>query len=58
MNKSMENNKNLMTGPKRNSEVCFPETPNVPEAKPFCYTPQLNARMSVYDFIAKCYKSQ
>ena len=28
------NNKHLMTGPKGNSEFCFPETSMFPEAKP------------------------
>ena len=29
-----ENNKHLLTGPKGNSEFCFPETSMFPEAKP------------------------
>ena len=34
-----------MTGPKGNSEFCFPETFNVPrgEAEVFCYTSQLKS---------------
>jgi len=44
--------KHLMTGPKRNSELCFPETLNVPlgfasgniEVECFCYTSKLKNR--------------
>ena len=65
--------KHLMTGPKGNSEFCFPETslrlegeqnslfPEGPVIKCFVIPPNSkwnNTRMLAYDFIAKCYKSQ
>ena len=65
--------KHLMTGPKGNSEFCFPEEnievegkqnslfPMGPVIKCFVIPPNSrwnNTLMSAYDFIAKCYKSQ
>ena len=38
-----------MTGPKGNSEFCFPETLDVPRGGDSCYTPQLKIKQTTHE---------